>query len=202
MLEDLNKEDLEVAGGLRRLFRQRYILKNKNLQWFQKIVDHRTKLQNVLDSFLLKLIVDEQLGVAYLNELDDELEDKLSYSIGRKKRLSSFTSLLLLNLRHERLQFYLSPEENIKPLIKQNQLREYLKSFDSNEIDARFEKAFQKSIKELKELQVLLEAEQNSEIYEISAVCDIMLPLDDIKIFENQLDNYFSKNKKGLYDDL
>lgn len=196
---DLNlipKMDLEIAGCLRRLFRNRYLLRSKNTVWFQRIIEHRLKIQNNLNTFFLQLIVDESLGVIYIKEASEEIEESLAYRMGRKKSLTSFASLLLLQLRHERLQFYLNPEENVIPLIRQEQLREYLKAFDSQDIDARFEKAFQKAIKELRELQVLEETQQNSEVYEITAVCDLLLPLDEIQAYQTKINNYFNQGSK------
>ena len=185
------KNDFEVAGCLRRLFRHRYILRTKNKQWFQNILDHRSSIQEALAPFFLTLIIDESLGVIYLKESDDEIEEKLSFQLGRKKTLTPYASLILIQLRHERLQFYLNPDDNTSPLIKKDQLRDYIKEFDVNTIDARFEKAFQKALKELLELQVLVETQKDSEIYEISAVCDLLLPVDELQLYRQKINNYF-----------
>jgi len=193
-LSQVTKSELEMAGCLRRLFKHRYIIRNQNTQWFQAIVDHRMKLQQCLDPFFLTLIIDEALGVIWLNEADSEIEEKLSFRVGRKKTLGPLSSLVLFQLRHERLQFYLNPEENVVPLMRYEQLREFLKGFNTLGVDARFEKAFQHALKELKELQVLVETHQNSGVFEITAICDLLLPLDEIQSYQAKIEKYFSQN--------
>lgn len=192
---EVTKSDLEIAGCLRRLFKQHFILRSKNKQWFQHVIDHRMSLQNILNSFFLTLIVDESLGVLYLLETSSDIEDSLAFQMGRKKRLDAYTSLLLLQLRHERFQFYLNPDEAEVPLVRQEELREYLKNFDTHEVDARFERSFQAALKSLKSLQVLFETQQDSQIYEVSAVCDLLLPLDDIQSYRKKIETYFAKSK-------
>jgi hypothetical protein len=194
----ISKEELERAGCLRRLFRYRYILRSKNTQWFQKIIEYRNKLQQTLNHFFLTLVIDESLGVIYLQEGSEDVEESIGFKLGRNKRLGSFTTLLLFQLRHERLQFYLNPDEAVVPLIKKERMREYLKGFDRNEIDARFEKAFLKAVKELKDLQVLHETAENAEVFEITAICDLMLPVDEIKTLQRKMLSYFGLDSEGM----
>jgi hypothetical protein len=190
---EFSKLEYEVAGCLRRLFRQRHLLRSRNLQWFQKVVDHKLQLQKVLNNFFLNLVIDESLGVIYLTEITDEIEERLSFSMGRKKTLDPYASLLVIQLRHDRFQFYLNPEETDFPMVTQESLREYLKTFNTHSIDARFERSFQAAIKALKELHVLIETGADTKVYEISAICDLLLPLDEIQQFQAKINNYFGK---------
>lgn len=185
-----NKKDFELAGCARRLLRQRFLLREKNSQWFQLTCTYRNELTQIFAPFFQNLIVDENLGVAFLQETDPEIEEKLSYQFTRSRKLSALSSILLFQLRHERLQFYLNPEENTRPQVKLSDLREFLQEFDQNEVDARFERNFQKAVKELIELQVLLPNEGDQR-FEISCVCDLLLPLDTLSSYKNQLNQFF-----------
>ncbi|NCN39871.1 DUF4194 domain-containing protein [bacterium] len=193
----VSKTELEVAGCLRRLMRHRYILRSNNVQWFQRISDHRLQLQKVLDAFFLQLIVDESLGVSYISEADPDIEESLAFQISRKKRLGAYSTLLLIQLRHERLQFYLNPKENAVPMVSKEQLREYLKGFDTHQIEARFETAFKSALQSLRDLQVLSETKVESGNYEITAICDLLVPQDEIQSLRQKIQTYFSEDESS-----
>lgn len=192
---EVNKQDLEIAGCLRRLTKNRFLLRSKNEKWFQTILDHRDKLQNVFKSFLIHLDVNEPLGVIYLRPLDPEIEETLSYQMGRKQILGPFASLLIFHLRNFRDQFFKNPTSNEVPLISLGELREFCQVFNQSEIDREFERQFRKCLEELQELQALQETASQSDLFEITAVCDLLLPADQVQEFKIKIDTYFKSNK-------
>lgn len=59
----LGKEDVLIAGILRRLFRNRFLLRSKNEIWFQILIEQQEKVRAVLN----KLAADLELeGLSHL----------------------------------------------------------------------------------------------------------------------------------------
>ena len=198
---EFSKQELEIAGALRRLLRMRFLLRSKNEKWFQTIIDLRQELMLRCRSIALTLEINEALGVAYLRPIDDDSEEALAYQVGRKRSLSPLGSALIFKLRHQRLQFYLSPNSDTVPLITVEDMREFLQNFNSIRVDTFFERSFRKSVEELEELQVLQETKPGSGLFEITPLCEILLPLDKIKEMEARMQTYFSsRGTDGVVD--
>ncbi len=187
-----NKSDLELAGCLRRLLKSRFLLRSRGEKWFQAVIDLRKELQSALDAMGVRLEVDESLGVAYLKPSGEEFEEALAYQLGRKKTLSPLASALIFKLRHARLQFYLNPSSDAAPLISSEEMREFLQNFNSTRIDREFERNYRKTLEELAELQIIIETKIESGTYEISALCEVLLPLDQIQTSRAQMEKYFA----------
>ncbi len=194
---ELSKENFEMAGCLRRLVKNRFLLKSRNEKWFQILIDYREKVEKALDPFLVKLDINESLGVAYLRPLNSDIEESISYQLGRKKVLSALTSLLVFKLRHMRLQYFLNPGSAGVPLVSFVELREFCQNFNTFDIDSQFERALKKSVEELLDLQILQETQAQPDLFEITGVCDILLPADQIQETKIKIDSYFSKPFDG-----
>ena len=193
----MEKSELEIAGCLRRLLRNRYILRSRNETWFKAIVDNRRKLQEVMDAFACHLEINEALGVVYLREHSEEIEEKLGIRMTRTRSLSALSTALILKLRWNRLQFYMQPTGDDVPIVGSLELREYLAQFSRAQIDSQFERAFRRSLEELAELQVLVAissdgSEEESGFFEITSLCDLLLPADQIQEVRARANEYFN----------
>jgi hypothetical protein len=188
----MDKLELELAGCLRRLMRSRYVIRSRNERWFKAIIDHRTRIQEVAYSFAATLDIDEALGVAYLKAINEEVEEQLAIRLSRPKSLGPFASALLLRLRQQRLQYYLQPTGDDVPLIGMLEMREFLQQFNRARIDNQFERQFRRALEELSEIQVILETSLNSGYFEISALCDLLLPADHIQQLRTRAEAYFA----------
>lgn len=194
---ELTRHDLEVAGCLRRLMRSRFLLRSKNERWFQALLDLREAIESHVRRMALTLEINEALGVAFLKPIDSETEEALSYQVGRRQTLSPLASALIFKLRHQRLQFYLNPGADAAPLTTREEMREFLDSFNSAKVDTVFERAFVKAVDELTSLQILSETATDSGIFEITPLCEILLPLDELKAFEARMRTYFANSRNG-----
>ncbi len=194
---EATKNQLVMAGALRRLFKNRYIIRSKNEKWFQMLVDLKEAIQKNLEPFLIQLEINESLGVAYLRSMDESIEDQLQYQIGRNKMLSPLATALLAKLRYERLQFMLNPNPEGVPLITLEGIKEYLSVFDNSKMDSQFEKNYRKAIEDLMLLEILYEVPGSNDMYEISPLCEILLSLDSLQAMKTQMESYFQsiKNK-------
>ncbi len=190
---ELNKQDLELAGALRRLLKNRFLLRSKNEKWFQVIVDLRSEIQKSLKSFAAELEINETLGVAFVKESSAEIEDALEYQLGRKKNLSSMGSLLVFHLRSARLKFFTDPGKLEAPLITLSEIREFLQNFNVAKIDSQFERNFRRAVEELCEFEIFFETKSGSDIFEISPLCDLLLPADSIQFFGKKAQDYFNQ---------
>jgi hypothetical protein len=197
---DWNKQDLEIAGSLRRLLKNRFLLRSRNEKWFQTIIDHRLEIQKSLSPMGALLEINEPLGVAYIQSAQAEMEEALDYQLGRKKQLSALASLLLFHLRNLRLMFYTNPGKDDFPVVSTVEIREFLQNFNSSKIDSQFEKTLHRAIKELTDLQVLLETKEDSDVFEISSLCDLLLPADQIREFGERARRYFGPQEQGAFD--
>jgi len=189
---DLSKSDLEIAGCLRRLTKNRFLLRTKNEKWFQTIIDYREKLQTLLNSFLIQLDINESLGVAYLRPISHDIEETLNYQMGQRQNLGPVSSLLIFQLRSLRLQHFLNPTSDEVPFVSLSELREFAQIFSRSEIDREFERQFRKSLEELKDLNVILQTSAQADLFEITAVCEILLPAEQIQETKIKMDHYFS----------
>lgn len=192
---EISKNQLLLAGALRRLFKNRYLIKNRNEKWYQTIIDLRELIQKSLDSFLIQLEINESLGVAYLKPINDSVEDLVQYQIGRSKVLSPLATGLLIKLRYDRLQFILNPTPEGAALVRLEELKEYLIQFDNSKMDSQFEKNYRKAIDDLLQLEVLFETKEDSGLYEISPLCEIFMSLDDLQQRKTQMETYFQHYK-------
>lgn len=189
---EFTKNEAIRAGALRRLLKTRYLIRSRNESWFQIVIDLRTDLQKILDTMAIALEINETLGVAFLRPMSDEIEDTLAYNLGRRKTLGAMASALLIKLRFDRLQFFLNPSISDAPLVSGVEMRDFLENFNSAKMDSQFERTFRKAIEELTELQVLIETKPESGLYEISPLCEILLPMDKLQATKDQMEKYFA----------
>lgn len=192
---EITKDQIVLAGILRRLFRSRYLLRSRGEKWFQLTIENREAVQKILGAFLLQLEINDSLGVAYIKPISDEAEEKLQFQMGRQRSLSASASALLIKLRMSRLDHIMNPNSNDIPLISFEEIKEFLKSFDSTKIDTQFEKVLRKSIEELAQLEVLIETRADSGLFEITPICELILPFDEIQNKKTQMENYFKHFK-------
>ncbi len=188
----MDKLELELAGCLRRLLRSRYILRSRNEHWFKAIIDQRARIQTIVQSFAAMLEVDEALGLAYLRPLAEEIEELLAIRLSRPHTLGPYASVLMLRLRQHRLQFYLQPTGDDIPLIGALEMREFLQQFSRARIDNQFERQFRRAVDELTDIQVILETAADSGHFEITALCDLLLPADQIQHLRTRAESYFA----------
>lgn len=199
---EIDKNKILLAGALRRLFKNRFLIRSKNEKWFQIIIDLKELIQKNLDSFLVQLEINETLGVIYLKTMDESIEEQIQYQVGRNKTLSPLASALLLKLRYERLQFMLNPTPEGVPLIRLDDIKEFLLPFDNSKMDSQFEKNYRKAIEDLLQLEILFEISSENSFYEISPLCEILLSLDELQQKKTQMEMYFQhfKNKSNTED--
>jgi hypothetical protein len=192
MSSDVN---LIVAGCLRRLLKNRFILKNRTEQWFRHIVDQKKHLEEFIFSMGAKLIIDEHLGIIYLQKLDDEWEEKLSYQLGIKITLNKLSTMVMLVMRKRRADYMENPDASGKCFMTRQEIKEIIIPFTEKieryKEDKKLENDLKECLRDLKDLQVLFETYESSETYEISAVCDVLLPLEDIQKLELSIQTYF-----------
>ena len=189
---ELSKRQIELAGCLRRLLRSRFLLRRTNQKWFQAVIDLREPLQAHFTEMAVLLDINEPLGVISLRSINEEVEDILAFQMGRRKTLSQMSSLLIFHLRQLRLLFFVNPSNAEVPLVTQVELRDFLATFSTYKMDSQFEKAFRKCLEEMCEMEVLIETKEASGVFEISAICDLLLPADQIQAFHARILNYFS----------
>lgn len=190
----LNKEEIYVAGILRRLFKNRFLLRSKNEFWFQILVEHQGQVRSFLNKMAADLELDSTWGVAYIKPLSVEIEDQLDYQLGKQATLSRYSSLLIYFLRLQRLNFYRNPEGEA-PLVKREDMRVFLIDFNTHLDSSRFEREFNKCIQELIDIQILLRSSVE-DLFEISPVCDVLLTADNLSSFRSRFELYFKSLSK------
>ncbi len=195
----LGKEELLVAGALRRLFKNRFILRSRNENWFQVLVEQHERLRQVLRQMGADLELDITWGIAYVKSLSDEIEDQLEYQLGFNKTLGRYPSLLLYFLRLRRLSFYRNPDADV-PLVQREEMRAFLNDFNPHLESGKFEKEFNKALQDLCDVQIILHTGLD-ERYEITPVCDVLLPADEISVFKNRFEQYLKSLGKAVTAD-
>jgi hypothetical protein len=175
----MKKDEIFLAGALRRLFKNRFILRSRSLQWFQVIVDNQIQIRMFLEKMGATIELNETLGFVFIKPTSQENEDLIDFQLGTGKNLSRYASILLIFLRQKRLAFYSGPGNEERPLVKHEEIREFLNEFNFHKEDKIFQREYSKAVGELIELQILLKL-GDDEIFEISPVCDVVLPADQV----------------------
>jgi len=198
----MNEEpNLILAGCLRRLLKSRFILRNRSENWYRNIVDQHKVIEEFMQAMAAKLIINDQLGVIYLQELDEEYEEKLAFQLGSKVTLKKFATHALLIMRKRRSDYFLNPDASGKCFISRQEIKElmipFLENIERYKEDKKLEQDLKETIRDLREFQILFETAEGSEIYEITAVCDVLLPLEDISRLELNVLTYM-KSATGI----
>lgn len=192
----LGKEDALTAGILRRLFRNRFLLRSKNEVWFQILIEQQDKVRAVLNKMAADLELDSTWGIAYIKTLSLEVEEQLEYQLGSNKTLSRYSSLIIYFLRLRRLSFYRNPDSDV-PLVKREELKAFLEDFNFHLESSKFEREFNRSLNEVMDLQVLTRSGSN-DFFEITPVCDVILPADEMAAFRTRFEEYFKVLGRGV----
>ncbi len=191
----LSKQEVIIAGALRRLFKNRFLLRSRNEYWFQILIEQQDQLRQVLKQMGADLELDPIWGIAYVKSISEDIEDQIDYQLGAEKTLSRYSSLLLFFLRLKRLHFYRQPDSEV-PLIRREEMRHFLEDFNQHLESSRFEKEPNKAILDLCELQVLLKAGVD-DCYEITTICDVLLPADQMNSFKERFEKYVHSSEKS-----
>jgi|GEM_PF-3578901 len=195
-----SKVEMEVMGCLRRLLKTRFLLRSSNEKWFQLVIEHRSQVQKFMSQLGVILDINETLGVIYLRAESAEIEETVQYQLGKRKQLSPLGSVLLIYLRMQRHQFFLSPTAEEVPLIALDSMREFLANFSKYKVDSQFERGYRRGLEDLIELQVLRETQAESNLYEITAVCEVILPLDQVNEIKSKAENFFKITRASKED--
>lgn len=186
--------DLVLAGCLRRLLKNRFILKTKSEIWYRNIVDKKASIDEFMSAMAAKLVIHDELGIIYIRDLDPETEEKIAYQLGSKITLKKFATHALLIMRKKRSDYFLNPDSAGVCFISKQELKEllvpFLEQFDRYREDKKFEQDLRDTIRELRDLQVIFETAEGSEVYEISPVCEVLLPLEEIQKLEMHISSY------------
>ena len=178
----------QLAGVIRRCISSRFILRSKNQEFHKLLLQYRTELEAYFLKMGVELILNEALGIAYLAP-SSEWDEDIAYRLGRTRTLSAWETLALIFLRHKRMEFFTGTIESEAPWISRKELRDYLREYSQETEDRRFENQFAGVLKGLKEHQILLS--QDDLQFEITPVCEVLLPADQIAVLKEKTKAYF-----------
>ena len=100
---NLPKKSNKSVDAIRRLLNSRYVIRAKNQKSFQNIVDYQSFLENYFDAAGAKLILNETLGVVYLeSNSDDDASSEVS-RFGRVQPLTATETFALILIRQQRM---------------------------------------------------------------------------------------------------
>lgn len=195
MLESraLEPKTKKLAGIIRRCLGQRYILRTRSPELFQSLLIHSEDLRSFFATASLELRMNEPLGIAYLSVIDAQ-EEEMEYRWGRTKILGSLETLVLIFLRQKRMEYFTGNAISEIALIRNSEIREYLRGFSEEKEDKKFQRKFDEVLGNLIENQILLNtplSHEGDSSYEITPVCDILLPADRIWELKSQAQTYF-----------
>lgn len=185
-------QEKKIAGMIRRCLSSRYIIRSRQKDLFIKLITYHKDLTKFFNTMGVELVINEDIGIAYL-QTQPEVDEELDYKFGRQIQLSALETLMLLYVRQKRIDHYTGHLENETPLIGLKDLREFLTEFNFEKEDRKFQQRFERSINQMIGHQIIL-ATKNPEQFEISPVCDVVLPADKISRLNSQAQSYFNSN--------
>lgn len=186
-----SSQEKKLAGMIRRCLNARYIIRSRNRELFTSLVAHHEVLNRFFKQMGARLIVEEALGLAYVEAIS-ELEEEMDYRLGRAVQLSPLATLLLLFLRQKRLEYYSGEVRHETPWIRREEIREFLSEFSQEKEDRKFQQKFEKVLQQFGQYQILLSTAEEG-LLEISPVCDVLMPADDLEGLKKRAQDYFEK---------
>lgn len=187
--------DLTLAGVIRGCLSRRFILRFERQKLFLAIVEQQGALNEYFSRMAARLVVDEGLGIAYLQSMTEHDED-IEYRMGRTKRLGSLETLLLFLLRWYRKNYFLEEADLEMPVIDVERVREMLEEYKPERQGRDFEKKLKRAIENLSDLKILLKTD-HPERFSVSPVTDVLLTADSIERSLNRARDYFTSGAKG-----
>lgn len=190
-----SKKSNKSVDAIRRLLNTRYVIRAKNQKSFQNIVDYQNFLENHFDAAGAKLILNETLGVAYLeSNSDDDASSEVS-RFGRVQTLTAIETFALILIRQQRMDYYTNPEENENPLLDEEKLKDAISAVSITKNDREFQKRYSELIDKLVSLQFLYGPDEGPKF--ISPVVDVCMPGDDVTQLRQAAMKYFSMKKEN-----
>ncbi len=192
--------DLALAGIIRGCLSRRFILRSERQKLFLSIVEQRGDLSDYFSRMGARLVVDEGLGIAYLQSLPEHDED-IDYRLGRTKRLSALETLLLFVLRWYRNNYFFGDGEADMemPVIDVERIREMLEEYKPAKAERAFEQKLKRAIDNFSDLKILLKTD-HPERFAVSPVTDVLLPADGIERSLNRARDYFASTTQDEAD--
>ncbi|MEQ9364606.1 MAG: DUF4194 domain-containing protein [Leptospirales bacterium] len=186
--------DLSLAGVIRGCLSRRFILRSERQKLFLAIVEQRGALGEYFSRMGARLVVDEGLGIAYLQSMTEH-DEYIEYRLGRTKRLSPLETLLLFLLRWYRKNYFLEEADMEMPVISVERIREMLEEYKPEREGRTFEQKLKRAIENLGDLKILLKTD-HPERFAVSPVADVLLTADRIERSLNRARDYFASGAK------
>src|SRR5690606_25366727 len=130
----IQKKTAKTVDAIRKLLSSRYIVRAKNQKAFQAIYEQQKYLESYFDAAGANLIINETLGVAYLEANPDD-DATCNYAFGRVQSLTAAETFGLILLRQQRNDYYTSPEENENPILDEDKFKEAVSSMLTSKTD-------------------------------------------------------------------
>lgn len=191
----MDSKEKVFAGLVRRCLTQRYILRARNRDVFSGLILNEASLSEYFGKMGVQLVTNDILGVAYLQPMA-EFDEEIGCQLGRKKRLSALESVALIKLRSKRMEFFSGSIDHETPMIPRQEIRDFLRDFLPLLEERDFERQFNAVLRSLVDHRMLHECESGQ--FEITAVCDILLPGDQIRILLDRAKAYFNLEEGEL----
>lgn len=183
----LDQKERRFAQMARRCINSRFILRNRSQELFLNLNTYHKELNQYFMKMGLELKLDNELGIAQLVDIK-ELE--LQYSAGKKIKLGARETILTIYLRQKRMDYFTGDPESEVATISEESMREFLNEFNQEKEDKKFQREFKQTIKRLLDLQILLNLQEEYQ-YEISPICDLIIPADHIQLLLDKAKIYF-----------
>jgi hypothetical protein len=161
--------------------------------WFN-LVKYEPSVSNWLGEIFLELVIDHDLGVAFIRQVDQSLLPVKVPSLLRRRRLNFFESLLLIYLRQKLAEAEL---QGVPPLISASEMAEYLRVYQSKGATdhVRLENRISSAISNIHSKFYLLRRLSGvEETYEISLTLKLILTPDAINFLIEEYQNFKNRD--------
>jgi len=194
----MDSQEKRFADMIRRCLSTRFIVRRKSKELFSNLTSYQKEINNYLLKIGLELKLHGDLGVAYLENLVQlDLQNRVSRAIN----LNPYETLLTIYLRQKRMDYFTGdPDSEIAPVMRDD-LREFLQGFNVEKVDKNFQRNFNNCLNRLIELQILFKMKEEH-LFEISPICDLIIPADHIHKLLDDAKKYFANKQSVLENTL
>ena len=188
-MEPKNKKMISI---LRRCLTSKFVLRSRSKELFDKLQLHIDEVNEYFDQIGAKVILNSNLGVAYVVELEELLEKDLP-QLGRKSELNPLETIALIFLRKKRMDYFSGEVTEESPVVTRVEIQTFLEPYKITTNEGKFSSKIDRIIKNLCYWQILLKKGKG---YEISPVCEVLLSAEALKELKESSNKYFENLKK------
>lgn len=185
----MDKEDILFSTTLINLL-QGVVRKEDNAEIWNTIRSQQFRIDEYMEKIGLSLVIDDEGGVAFLKQRDDDVLPHLV----KKQPLTFRMSLFLALLRNEINEYDSGSGEGALVIREEEMVRRMKPYFPDVSDEVKFINSIDRCFSKALEMKILVPVKDNEYEYEVQPVLRRFMDAEWLSEFNRQLDKYMEEN--------